>query len=104
MSSATAAVTAPASFERALSLTAVCESPPPAGKARKTPPARFAAPSASSSRSALGSCSPGCATARPAAIDSTNAINAMPSAAGHSGSIRSRSGATGVGRPEGTGR
>ena len=104
MSSATAPVRAPARRVRAPapSLTAVCESPPPAGSARKTPPARFAAPSARSSASASGSRSPSCATARPAAIDSTNDISATPAAAGSSGPISERSGATGVGRPAGT--
>ena len=95
-------MTAPARLVCAASLIAVWERPPPEGSVRRNPPARFGGAECHGSLSALGSDSPEWAIARPAAIDSTNAISATPAAAGRSGPIRSRSGAIGVGRPDGT--
>jgi hypothetical protein len=99
----TRAVVMPASWLRApLSrLTAVWDSPPPAGKAWKQPPARLAAPRARSSWSASTRGSSGAAKARPAAIDSTNDIRAIPAAGATSSPARLRSGAASWGRPGG---
>jgi hypothetical protein len=99
----TRAVVMPASWLRApLSrLTAVWDSPPPAGKAWKQPPARLAAPRARSSWSPSTRGSPGAVKARPAAIDSTNDIRASPAAGTSSSRAMLRSGAANWGRPGG---
>ncbi len=101
VASASAAVKSSAHCVRApaLRLTAVWVVPPPHGMAPANAPASEAAPVASSSRFAPGRASPCPVKARPAAIDSVKLMRAMPAAAGHSASARSRRGRSNASPP-----
>ena len=86
----------------ALSLTADCDVPPPAGIPPKRPPTTFAAPSATSSPSASGWGSPLRRNARPIATVSMKLMSAIPTAPGQSSWASDGTGAVKGGNPAGT--